>query len=173
MNNRDLMSFSVSLGLHALVFAIVLSLGPHGMFKGGDGDSDKGGRAKYKGVDASGVIEKERPIAIEVVEPVIKAPGIKKKKPKPQRKNADTECPGKWYGGIGIQNKSHPLGEEIEKIFSGYPADLAGLQIGDVITSVVGNEITGPPGTPVHMIIMRNGQFIKLTIIRGKVCYGG
>lgn len=172
MDKRFSLSLITSALVHGLLIYYISTIAMN--LKMGDGDKQGGnGKGKYQGVNAEDVIEKEKPVEVTMIdaqeEPEITLP----KKQEKKLKNADLECPGKWYGGIGIQNKSHPLGEEIEKIFSGYPADLAGLQIGDVITSVVGNEITGPPGTPVHMIIMRNGQFIKLTIIRGKVCYGG
>jgi hypothetical protein len=172
MDKRFSLSLITSALVHGLLIYCISTIAVN--LKMGDGDKEGGGgKGKYRGVNVEDVLEKEKPVEVTMIdvqeEPKIALP----KKQKKKLKNADLECPGNWYGGIGIQSKSHPLGEEIEKVFSGYPADLAGLQVGDVITSVVGNEITGPPGTPVHMVIMRNGRFIKLTIIRGKVCYGG
>lgn len=172
MDKRFSISLIVSAIIHAALIYYTHNLPLH--LKTGDGDKKgNGGQGRYQGVNADDVLEKEKPVEVTMIDvqeiPEILLPN----KPKKQLKNADLECPGKWYGGIGIQNKAHLLGEEIEKIYSGYPADIAGLQVGDVITSVVGNEITGPPGTPVHMTIMRGSQFIQITIIRGKVCYGG
>lgn len=91
---------------------------------------------------------------------------IKSKK----HKIVDKDCPGNWYGGIGIETVDNGA-ELIGTVHSGYPADLAGLLEGDEIVSVEGNYIPGPPGTEVTMLIKRNGLSRIYTITRGKICY--
>jgi C-terminal processing protease CtpA/Prc len=56
-------------------------------------------------------------------------------------------------------------------VFAGYPADIAGLQVGDVILLASDKEIIGPPGTLLRLMILRNGVTFAIIIIRGKVCY--
>lgn len=173
MNKKDIAAFLTSLTLHLAVLLIALHLGGEGNEKGNSKEKGKGeGNNRYKGVDASTVIEKERPTEVEIVEqPEIKSP--MPKKPKKQAKNADKECPGKWYGGIGVQTGFEPVRRliTIDRIFSGYPADIAGLQVGDIILNVSDNEILGEPGTQINMLIERNGQILAFSFKRGKVCY--
>ena len=93
--------------------------------------------------------------------------------PKKKPKVADKECPGKWYGGVGIQTGFDMQRRltTIERVFIGYPADLAGLQAGDIILSINDKEILGEPGTPISFLIERNGQVLTFSFNRGKVCY--
>jgi len=88
-----------------------------------------------------------------------------------------TECQDdRWYGGVGIQQDF--LTDTVDEVAKGYPADKAGLRIGDVIKSVdsqTGPEIRGEPGTIVRLMIFRpsTGEFLTLTMTRDKICLGG
>lgn len=171
-NKREKLSFALSLALHSLVF---ISL----TFKGtgqGDGDGKKkgGGESRYNGVNVGDVIPKERPVEVEIVEtPPEKAEIVTKEKPKKKVVNAEKECPGKWYGGIGIRNSFDPIFrcERIAEVFPGYAADLAGLQVGDLILWTSDKEIVGPPDSVFQMKVLRGGDTLLFTLKRVKVCY--
>lgn len=80
-----------------------------------------------------------------------------------------------WYGGIGIQQNF--LTGVVEKVESGYPAAIAGILVGDIISdseSNDGKEITGPPGTAVIITIIRpsTGATLRFKVIRDKICLG-
>jgi len=111
------------------------------------------------------IIPKSRTTEVAIIE---KHPDIIIKSNK--HKIVDKDCPGSWYGGIGIETVDNGA-ETIGTVHSGYPADLAGLLEGDEVVSVEGNYIPGPPGTEVTMLIKRNGISRVYTITRGKICY--
>jgi len=78
------------------------------------------------------------------------------------------ECE-KWYGGIGINSKRlSPTQEQISNVVDDYPADEAGLKVGDIITPY--GEIRGEPGTSITMIVRRHDQNTEITIVREKIC---
>jgi C-terminal processing protease CtpA/Prc len=129
------------------------------------GDQDEG--QSRKGFDAKNIIEKQRPTEVTIIDPleddmVIK--GI-------QKVDVNKECPGKWYGGIGIQEDIRSSKEVIEIVFKGYPADIAGLEAGDEIVWVSSRQIIGDPGTSIDMIVLRGSRTIRFHLTRGKVCY--
>ena len=84
--------------------------------------------------------------------------------------------------GIGVEIKQHDDGAIVLKALLGGPAESAGLQRGDVITAVDGRQlagrsmdyavdlITGPVGSPVLLITLRDGrQRSPLTLIRRRI----
>lgn len=86
------------------------------------------------------------------------------------------------FVGIGVAILWHEgLGYEILDVFDGSPAQNAGLQAGDVLTAVDGQNaatlgakatlaaIAGEVGTGVEVSILRAGQTQTLTCIRAKV----
>lgn len=74
-----------------------------------------------------------------------------------------------WYGGIGIMSTiKNNNTQEVFDVSPGYPADKAGIQVGDVITP--SEEIRGEPGTVITIIVRRYGQELKLNITREKIC---
>lgn len=172
-SRRDQICLLASLLLHSLVFLSLVLGGGGG--SGGAGDNPGAGEIRYKGVDVGNVIPKEK-IDVDIVETPVQKSEIVLKKQKPKRKkviNAEKECPGKWYGGIGIRNGVDPVFrcDRVVEVFQGYAADLAGLQVGDLILWTSDGEIVGPPGTVFQMKIMRGGEILVLTITRVKVCY--
>lgn len=175
MDKRFSLSITISTAIHALLLFLALHLsgdGNGGNGKKGGGDSKTG--SQYEGVQVGEILAKERPVEVEMIEIPPEKPELIVKKEKPKKAiNADEECPGKWYGGIGIrESRSLVTGEDtIENVYPGYPADLAGLLVGDVILGIDQEMIIGPPGTPLKMWIKRNGAKIEVNLIRGKVCY--
>ena len=156
----------ISIIIHSLLLFLSLSHSGNtsgGKRKGkGSGDSENKG-SQYNGVKVGSIIPKDRPTEVTIVE--VDHHGIKKKR-KHIRKSFK-ECPGPWYGGIGIRSELTPKGEEIVEVFPGYPADLAGIMIGDTIVEVKDNVIIGPPGTIVHITTSRGAY----AITRGKICF--
>jgi carboxyl-terminal processing protease len=87
------------------------------------------------------------------------------------------------FSGIGINFIMHPETNQlvVMNTLSGSPAFRAGVQIGDLITAVDGrlvadvdrNEvikwIKGISGTPVRLTLLRNGEPLELTAVRGKI----
>jgi len=72
-----------------------------------------------------------------------------------------------WYGGIGIQ---HPNGGSyaVEAVGKGYPAERAGILIGDLIIN--GEELRGEPGTYVTVKILRGTKALSIEVVREKIC---
>jgi hypothetical protein len=173
-----IISLSISIFIHSAIFIALLIHGGGGGNGKGKGDRERkdgqGQGSKYKGAEAADVIPKERPTEVSIIEtPPAKSDIVTKKQKKKRIRNADKECPGKWYGGIGIRNKYNVLmgAEEVDEVFEGYAADLAGIRKGDLIIWTSEPEIIGPPGSTFQMKIMRDGNIMLLTITRVKVCY--
>lgn len=94
--------------------------------------------------------------------------------PTKKRVNAEEVCPDKWYGGIGVKiTLLDPVhdGDSIGEVYSGYPADLAGLLPGDVILKGSESPILGDPGTHLTLLIRRGTNTFKVNLMRDKVCY--
>lgn len=177
MLKKDVLPFIISFLLHVSLFIIAGLIGAGTGYKDGGSGNEKNGAkegSQFQGVDASTVMEKERPTEVTLYEPPEeKATIIKPKKPKKKVINADEECPDKWYGGIGVMTGFDFKDglDTIERVFIGYPADLAGLQAGDRIISVSDKQIIGTPGSPIEFTIKRGSQILYFKFNRGKVCY--
>lgn len=72
-----------------------------------------------------------------------------------------------WYGGIGITGW-----DRVERVYSGYPADRAGIKSGDLIISDF-NAIKGKPGTPVTVTVLRGNDQLTFSMVREKICTAG
>lgn len=87
--------------------------------------------------------------------------------------HADDDC-AEFFGGIGITQggQRDQFGNQVEMIVTtvhhGYPAEKAGIQVGDYIISR--EEIRGEIGTKVTVIVNRNGQILTFDMIRDKIC---
>ena len=83
----------------------------------------------------------------------------------PDEAYAALELPAERFGGIGIRFRPVGVGMQIAEIGAGTPADLAGLEVGDVVVAVGDREIagmtvqdfieamTGPEGSDVEFTI--------------------
>ncbi len=69
-----------------------------------------------------------------------------------------------WFGGVGITHSFR----EIIKVNKGYPAEKAGVKVGDIILNE--EELRGEVGTEVTMLIIRDGDPLEFTFERGKIC---
>lgn len=82
------------------------------------------------------------------------------------------------FTGIGVSIKPEKQGLRIVHVFNGSPAAHAGLRDGDLIVNADGRSlkgisvdkavslIKGPPGTDVHLELLRDGHVRKLSITR-------
>ena len=78
-----------------------------------------------------------------------------------------------------IQGYGLPAGASVQSVTEGAPADQAGLQVNDIITSVNGQEITSSqdlvnvvgacePGDKLELTVYRSGETITVTVIVGE-----
>lgn len=87
--------------------------------------------------------------------------------------HADDDCT-EFFGGIGItqSGRRDQFGNQLEMIVTdvhrGYPAEKAGIQVGDNLTS--SEEIRGEIGTPITVYATRNGETLTFNMIRDKIC---
>lgn len=74
-----------------------------------------------------------------------------------------------FYGGIGVMDGWDDAARQfaIIEVFPGYPAEKAGLRVGDHFSLFLER---GTPGTTVTLDITRDGQLSLVTIVRDKVC---
>lgn len=148
--------YFISLSLHTCFLLITTTAGLDGV----GGNHRKGVSVPFE------VIDQPEEQQLETFNPIIEE-DPEFKIPKKKAINADKRCPNSWYGGIGIQD----TGNGISKIFKGYTADLAGIEVGDIIVSTDGEEIVGTPGTGFYITINRKGNIFRQYILRTKVCY--
>lgn len=69
-----------------------------------------------------------------------------------------------FYGGIGITYEYFT--NKVLNVYKGYPAELNGIKIGDIVQSE-----RGEPGSLVRVVIIRDGKTIVKDITRDKICY--
>jgi C-terminal processing protease CtpA/Prc len=72
-----------------------------------------------------------------------------------------------WFGGIGVTLEINN-NSIIREVAAGYPAEMAGLQAGDQITSE--ETVRGEVGTPVTILVRRGDRMFEVTIVREKIC---
>jgi carboxyl-terminal processing protease len=93
-------------------------------------------------------------------------------------------APPAEYSGIGA-SLSAPRADsklvEIVQVFSGSPAEKAGVRKGDLVLKVNGEDVTGltteelvtkikgPEGTTVNIVFLRNGVETPISIVRAKI----
>lgn len=86
-----------------------------------------------------------------------------------EKKNEDDKkCPA-FYGGIGIEEDF--FSHTVSNVYKGYPAEGAGVRVGDLIESVSGEPIRGEPGTSFLLRIVRDGKSFTVKITRQEICY--
>ncbi|MBI5759040.1 MAG: S41 family peptidase [Planctomycetales bacterium] len=95
----------------------------------------------------------------------------------PESVQATHQLLGETVVGIGVQVKQHEQGVLVAKVIPSGPAAEAGLRKGDVIVAVDGfpltgsdldsasRRITGPAGSPVQLMIVRDGQAASTVVL--------
>jgi carboxyl-terminal processing protease len=85
------------------------------------------------------------------------------------------------YGGIGSLVRGGGEYVVISEVYKGFPADLAGIKAGDIITKVdgislkgtssdkVSDKLKGNPGTEITVTVDRNGKETDFTMKREKI----
>jgi predicted metalloprotease with PDZ domain len=151
----------VSVLIHATLF-FILSLA------GGDGDEKKEEKSSASSSIRVNIVDKPSEKKTEPKPPVPKNKStiiVQQKKPLEQE-YIDHKC-DEWYGGIGVQYEDMDSGI-ISHVGKGYPADRAGIIVGDLV--VDSEEIRGKPGTKVTVKIMRGSKLLIFNMIREKIC---
>ncbi|MBI2949773.1 MAG: serine protease [Verrucomicrobia bacterium] len=70
-----------------------------------------------------------------------------------------------WVGAWGVD---HPEGFRVELVNQGGPGERAGLQVGDLVTSINGKEIKGFDAFAKHVSRVKLGEKVTLAIKRGE-----
>lgn len=165
MSNRRYLGRSTiaSFVLHAAIL-ILLSLGGSGGSPG-DGSSKDPSQQESK----SGSID--NPITVEIVDKIADADESKESSDKDgleqMAPHINDPCVDS-FGGIGITENLGFDQDVIVKVHKGYPAEKAGIQVGDEVMNR--GEIIGEVGTHVIVRIVRNGVVLEFDMIRDKIC---
>lgn len=85
------------------------------------------------------------------------------------------------YGGIGSLIRKDSDYTIISQVYKGFPADVAGIKVGDILKKVDGNslkglpsekvseKLKGNPGTPISVTIERNGKETDYSLKRERI----
>jgi carboxyl-terminal processing protease len=85
------------------------------------------------------------------------------------------------YGGIGSQVRNSVDYVIISEVYKGFPADVAGIKVGDILkkadglslkgfsTEKVSEKLKGSPGTVINLTIERNGKETDYLVKREKI----
>lgn len=115
----------------------------------------------------------DRLAAGDIVEPVPKAGKVDNSRS--ERDDDDEEDSDGPRGAVlGINGEDHEQGCRVTVVAPGYPAETAGLKVGDVITHLDGKEFEGfqtfaaliraqRPGSRVRLTVLREGETLNLT----------
>ena len=154
---------------------LILSLLAHLLFAvpfiiPGCGSGEDNSKGKHKGSqEEQEILERAKKEHAKKNEP-IEVSLINLPKP-PKTPHSDQDCPGKFYGGVGIYTGYVNGHYYITKAVKGYPAELAGFQRGDEILSPDQSQIRGEVGTPVTITVSSMVGFVlTATLIRDKIC---
>jgi len=148
-------SFSISLTLHMFIFFALL-------FKGFGGETD-GKEGKDNGLDSTINVEiVDRPKAESEEKTVVLDDGLLKRAP-----HALQECES-YFGGVGVTIVWTSLGYIVLTVHSGYPAEKAGIMVGDLLLN--SGNLTGEIGTKITVLIDRGGAYLEFPIYRDKIC---
>ncbi len=160
--NKKITPFIISTGLHLSVLVLLFLNMSAGMYE----DNGKDGTGQNVAFDKK-IIPKQ--VEVEIIETL--PDGDYKSE---ENKNSTKECvEDLWFGGIGIEQEWPD--RTITAVHDGYPAKLVGIEVGDQIISVDGQDrgsIRGEPGTKVIIVVFRKSINKQLTfsIIRDKIC---
>lgn len=165
----------ISLGFHVLLATLWIQNNPPK--PGQEGGTESSGEGEHK------VQQPPPPVTVKII-PKKKEQKVvvnkKKKKKKPpvdlgkgdkgkQDKNKELDCET-YYSGIGVYTGPSDQQCTIFNAAEGYPAYRGGLRAQDIIISPPCGQIRGPEGTQVHIVYIRNGQVMYVTLTREKIC---
>jgi membrane-associated protease RseP (regulator of RpoE activity) len=80
--------------------------------------------------------------------------------------NGGTTTSNAGFLGVGVQTSTNPKGVEITDVADGSPAAKAGLQNGDVITAIDGNDVTSDLAVRSAIQAKQSGDEISVTYTR-------
>ncbi len=156
-----------SIAIHAVLFYFLKA--------GGDGEGGSGTKQQEKVkitiLDKPSNVEnkvKDKPLPENKSKIVVKKK--KKKRVPPEQKVVDHKCE-EFYVGIGVQH-DYSGSCKITYVGKGYPADRAGMQVGDLAMRGPDGDCPGrgPLGTMLTIKVMRGTQALTFTMVREKIC---
>lgn len=169
-------SVTASVAIHLSIFALQLAM--FGGFMNGGGQDGAGNQAKQSEGGKGGSTEQDK-FKADIILPPIQARVVEEKdipQPKtevasklPARKKiqpADDRCET-YYGGIGVRTERNV----VTVVFAGYPAEQAGILVGDTVVSPPSTQIRGEIDEPITVRVLRNGELIDFELFRTKICY--
>lgn len=167
MSRRIRNSIIISLLLHAVLFAVI-AFQPEQVPGEGEEPPSEQQQATPEALNVE-IVDPPKLEDKEVAPPKDEESGDSMSAPS----HLDDQC-AEFFGGIGItqstpQNQyGFPIEPTVTEVHKGYPAEKAGIQVGDILMN--SEEIRGEIGTTVTVPVMRNGQIITFKIIRDKIC---
>lgn len=151
---------ALSTVLHILLFVWMTGLPGNYLSDEANGEYPEDGVNEQMG-DNKKIVN--RPVEIEIVTPLEDA------EDGDQANSGKKENCLSWFGGVGVMISPEGL---IYVVYSGYPAEKAGIQVGDIVRGNGYGRLIGEVGTPVDIEIYRpsTNQRFNLTIVREKIC---
>jgi C-terminal processing protease CtpA/Prc len=152
-----------SILIHALLLGTLVLRGSDG--EGGSGQS-------HIKLNIADKVSEDNKIKISIKETPLDDKSkvtLKKKESKPKQEYIDHKCKD-YYSGIGVQHSG--VSCLITHVGKGYPADRAGVKVGDLTMKTSSGDCPGrgPLGTPVTIKVMRGSQVLTFHMIREKIC---
>jgi hypothetical protein len=162
----------------ALLLSIALHVGLLYLLSQRGGGGEEGGNGRKQQHISVKILDK--PSKTETKNEQEKIPEDKgiiieqKKKLPPEQIVVDHKCE-ESYEGIGIQfDYMSTQMCKISHIAKGYPADRAGLKVGDLLLSDAKSDVDcpgrGPIGSLLTLQVVRGGKHFEVTLVREKIC---
>ena len=107
----------------------------------------------------------------EVDVDIVTEDDLKGAEPAKKAKAIERKCPNKWYGGIGIINTFDGQNRAIiTSVPKGYPADKAGIQLGDELIDSC-PQCIGEVGQDIDVQVRKSdGNITVYHLTREKIC---
>ncbi len=84
------------------------------------------------------------------------------------RSNSRTRTMRRGVLGVQMEPSDSPAGIRVQSVFDGSGADLAGVQVGDVITQFQGKQISNSQGLVVALMRTKPGDTVTLSVLRNE-----
>lgn len=165
-----------SLCIHGILLSLLAFKGCSGGGAGAEGQKDQQQGAQNEKDKQGEQIAKNDVVEVDIIPPPQKGDALGKAEEDgfgpPQHVGDDCEH---FFGGIGITQSygakslmDHSTIVVVAEVHHGYPAEKAGIKVGDEILN--SSTIRGEIGTAVVVQTIRNGSPLRYTIVRDKIC---
>ncbi len=160
----------------AFIAAIAIHIGLFSLIHKGGSDGDGGAGKKQEAIKVK-ILDKPSEIIVKSKLVLPTNGNVHKPKEKevpPEQKVVEHKC-DESYDGIGIQfDYMSTQMCKIAYVAKGYPADRAGILVGDLLLSDSKSDVDcpgrGKAGSMLTIQLIRNGQHLTKTMVREKIC---